>query len=60
LVRARSSTTVGAVRAHVVDVREEFARDYIMPALQAGALYEGEYPLATALGRPLMVYRQGE
>jgi argininosuccinate synthase len=52
-VRERA-LAVGAVRAHVVDVREEFARDYIMPALQAGALYEGEYPLATALGRPLI------
>ena len=45
---------VGAVRAHVVDVQEEFARDYILPALQAGAMYEGRYPLATALGRPLI------
>ena len=45
---------VGAVRAHVVDVREEFTQDYIIPALQAGAMYEGKYPLATALGRPLI------
>ena len=45
---------VGAVRAHVVDVREEFAQGYILPALQAGAIYEGRYPLATALGRPLI------
>ena len=45
---------LGAVRAHVIDVREEFARDYILPALQAGALYEDRYPLATALGRPLI------
>ena len=44
----------GAVRAHVLDVREEFARDYILPALQAGAIYEDRYPLATALGRPLI------
>ncbi len=44
----------GAVRCHVLDVREEFARDYILPALQAGALYEERYPLATALGRPLI------
>jgi argininosuccinate synthase len=35
-------------------VREEFARDYILPALQAGAIYEDRYPLATALGRPLI------
>ena len=52
-VRERA-LAVGAVRAHVVDVREEFSRDYIMPALQAGALYEGRYPLATALSRPLI------
>ena len=45
---------VGAVRAHVLDVREEFAREYLIPALQAGAIYEGRYPLATALGRPLI------
>jgi argininosuccinate synthase len=44
----------GALRCHVLDVREEFARDYILPALQADALYEDRYPLATALGRPLI------
>ena len=52
-VRERA-LAVGAVRAHVVDAREEFARDYILPALQAGAVYEDRYPLATALGRPLI------
>ncbi|PYR75730.1 MAG: argininosuccinate synthase [Acidobacteria bacterium] len=46
--------TVGALRAHVLDVRDEFAREYILPALQAGAVYEDSYPLATALGRPLI------
>ena len=52
-VRERA-LALGAARAHVLDVREEFARDYILPALQAGALYEDRYPLATALGRPLI------
>src|SRR6478735_4019424 len=52
-VRERA-LALGAVRAHVLDVREEFARDYILPALQAGALYEDRYPLSTALGRPLI------
>lgn len=52
-VRERA-LAVGAVRAHVLDVREEFARDFILPALQAGAIYEDRYPLATALGRPLI------
>jgi argininosuccinate synthase len=52
-VRGRALAT-GAVRAHVLDVREEFARSYILPALQAGATYEGRYPLGTALGHPLI------
>ncbi|HEY2432701.1 MAG TPA: argininosuccinate synthase [Vicinamibacterales bacterium] len=52
-VRERA-LAVGAARAHVLDVRDEFAADYILPALQAGALYEDRYPLATALSRPLL------
>jgi argininosuccinate synthase len=38
----------------VIDAREEFARDFVLPALQAGAIYEGRYPMATALGRALI------
>ena len=45
---------IGAVKAIVKDAKEEFVRDYIFPALKAGAVYEGQYPLATALSRPLM------
>jgi argininosuccinate synthase len=52
-IRERAMST-GAIRCHVLDVREEFARDYILPALQADALYEERYPLATALSRPLI------
>jgi argininosuccinate synthase len=52
-IRERAMST-GAIRCHVLDVREEFARDYVLPALQADALYEERYPLATALGRPLI------
>jgi argininosuccinate synthase len=52
-IRERA-VAAGAKRCHVLDVREEFARDYILPALQADALYEERYPLATALGRPLI------
>ena len=48
---------VGALRAHVLDVREEFVREYVLPALQASALYEGRYPMATSLGRPLIAKR---
>ncbi|MBN86107.1 MAG: argininosuccinate synthase [Dehalococcoidia bacterium] len=45
---------IGAIRADILDAREEFINEYVWPALQAGALYEGVYPLATALGRPLI------
>jgi argininosuccinate synthase len=45
---------LGAARAHVLDLRDEFARSFILPTLQAGALYEEHYPLGTALGRPLI------
>jgi len=44
----------GASKVYVEDVREEFSSNYVLPALQAGALYEGRYPLATALARPLI------
>ncbi|MEK7285671.1 MAG: argininosuccinate synthase, partial [Chloroflexota bacterium] len=44
----------GARRAVVVDARDTFVRFFVWPALQADALYEGRYPLATALGRPLL------
>ena len=50
----KRALAIGAVRADVLDAREEFVRDFVWPALQAGALYEGVYPLATALGRPLI------
>jgi argininosuccinate synthase len=52
-VRERA-LAAGAVRAHVLESREDFARRFITPALQAGALYERRYPLATALTRPLI------
>ena len=45
---------VGAVAAYVVDGKVPFMRDFVWPSLQAGAVYENEYPLATALGRPLI------
>ncbi len=44
----------GARRAVVVDAREPFVRYFVWPALHADALYQGRYPLATALGRPLL------
>ena len=45
---------VGAQASYVVDGKVPFLRDFVWPSLQAGAVYEKEYPLATALGRPLI------
>jgi argininosuccinate synthase len=44
----------GAVDAIVVDAREEFANDYLMPALKANAMYQKRYPLVSALSRPVI------
>ncbi|MDA0734778.1 MAG: argininosuccinate synthase [Chloroflexi bacterium] len=45
---------VGAAKALTVDAKETLVNEFLFPALQAGAIYEGMYPLATALGRPLI------
>jgi argininosuccinate synthase len=47
--------TAGAVEAVVVDARAEFAEQFVTPALRANALYEGKYPLVSALSRPVIV-----
>jgi argininosuccinate synthase len=53
-VIAEKALRLGALECHVVDAREEFAREYVAPAIRANALYGGGYPLFTALGRPLI------
>ena len=53
-IRQRALDT-GAVESVVVDAREEFASDFLVPALKANALYEGRYPLVSALSRPVIV-----
>ncbi len=45
---------VGAVKSYMIDAKEEFANEYALIALQAHALYEGKYPLISALSRPLI------
>ena len=50
----------GAVASEVVDAREVFASDFIVPSLWANAMYQGSYPLATALARPLIAKLQVE
>ena len=52
-IQARALKT-GASAAYVIDGRVPFLRHFVWPSLQAGAVYEREYPLATALGRPLI------
>ena len=51
---------LGAVECHVVDAREEFAREYVVRAIKANAVYGRGYPLFTALGRPLIAAKAVE
>src|SRR5262249_45006514 len=53
VVRQKALRT-GAVKAFIEDAREDFVRDFAFPALQASAMYQEVYPLATALARPLI------
>ena len=50
----------GASKVHIDDLREEFARDFIYPLIQAGAVYEGQYFLGTSIARPLIAKRMVE
>jgi len=50
----------GAARCYIDDLREEFARDFIFPMVQAGAIYEGQYFLGTSIARPLIAKRMVE
>lgn len=45
----------GAIKAHLIDLQEEFVSNFAFKALKAGALYEGVYPLSSSLSRPLLV-----
>ncbi len=53
-IRARAMAA-GAIEANVIDAKAEFASEYVVPAMQANALYEGKYPLVSALSRPVIV-----
>ncbi|MFP4425735.1 MAG: argininosuccinate synthase [Spirochaetaceae bacterium] len=48
----------GASKLYIIDVREEFARDFLFPMLRAGAIYEGKYLLGTSIARPLQAKHQ--
>src|SRR5215210_7311630 len=50
----------GASKCYIDDLREEFARDFIFPMIQAGAIYENQYYLGTSIARPLIAKRMVE
>ena len=57
IVRKRALAT-GASKVYILDLKEEFVKDYVFPAIKANAVYEGKYFLATALSRPLIAKHQ--
>lgn len=57
---AEKAQRTGAAKCIIEDLREEFARDFIFPMFQAGAIYEGQYFLGTSIARPLIAKRMVE
>src|SRR6266702_2514386 len=56
----KKARQTGASKVYIDDLREEFARDFIFPMIQAGAIYEGQYFLGTSIARPLIAKRMVE
>ena len=56
----KKALRTGASKAYVVDLREEFVREYVFPMLRANAVYEGTYLLGTSIARPLISKKQIE
>ncbi len=56
----KKAEAIGAIEHVYIDAREDFARDYIAPSIKANGLYQGKYPLATALARPLIAAKAVE
>jgi argininosuccinate synthase len=56
----KKAEAIGAIKHVYIDAREEFARDYIVPSIKANGLYQGKYPLSTALARPLIAAKAVE
>ncbi|HKH89686.1 MAG TPA: argininosuccinate synthase [Nitrososphaera sp.] len=56
----KKADAIGAIKHVYIDAREDFARDYIVPSIKANGLYQGKYPLATALARPLIATKAVE
>src|SRR5207247_3035782 len=56
----KRAKAIGAIKHVYIDAREEFARDYVVPSVKANGLYQGKYPLTTALARPLIAAKAVE
>jgi argininosuccinate synthase len=56
----KKANAIGATKHVYIDAREDFAHDYIVPSIKANGLYQGKYPLATALARPLIAAKAVE
>src|ERR1043165_5860854 len=56
----KKARKTGASKIYIDDLQEEFARDFIYPMMQAGAIYEGQYFLGTSIARPLIAKRMVE
>jgi argininosuccinate synthase len=57
---AEKAKNLGVSHHYSVDAKDEFAADYVFPAIKANALYEGKYPVSTSLSRPLIVKKMVE
>lgn len=56
----RRAKAIGAIKHVYIDAKEEFAQGYVLPSIKANGLYQGKYPLATALARPLIAAKTVE
>ncbi len=57
---AKKAEKLGVLKHFSIDAKDEFAQDYIFPAVKANALYEGKYPISTSLSRPLIAKKMVE
>jgi argininosuccinate synthase len=57
---AEKAKKLGVLKHYSIDAKDEFAKDYIFPAIKANALYEGKYPISTSLSRPLIAKKMVE
>ena len=55
----KKAKSLGVKKHYSIDAKEEFVTNHVFPAIKANALYEGKYPVSTALARPLIVSKNG-